>query len=215
MTKTVKIDFVSDIACPWCAIGLGGLTKALERLDGEVAADIHFQPFELNPDMPAGGTNHLDYIASKYGSTRQQVLANGKAMAERAAGVGVTMVRDEESRVYNTFDAHRLLHWAGLEGRQLALKQALFEVNFALGRDTGDTDVLVEAARAAGLDPDAAREVLTSGRYTDKVRAAEAHWRRAGITSVPAVIVNDKYLISGGQPPEAFEQALRNIAAEG
>jgi predicted DsbA family dithiol-disulfide isomerase len=214
MTKTLKIDFVSDVACPWCVIGLGGLTRALAKLDGEVAAEIHFQPFELNPDMPPGGANHLDYITSKYGSSRQQALANGQAIADRAAALDFTMVRNEDSRVYNTFDAHRLLHWAGLEGRQLTLKRALFEVNFTQGRDTGDHEVLVEAAKAAGLDPDKAREVLASGRYTDEVRAAQDHWRRAGITSVPAVIVNDKYLISGGQPPEAFEQALRNIAAE-
>jgi predicted DsbA family dithiol-disulfide isomerase len=214
MTKTLKIDFVSDVACPWCVIGLGGLTKALERLDGEVAADIHFQPFELNPDMPPGGANHLDYITSKYGSSREQALANGRAIAERAANLDFTMVRNEDSRVYNTFDAHRLLHWAGLKGGQLTLKRALFEVNFTQGRDTGDPEVLVQAAVAAGLDGDEAREVLASGRYADEVRAAEDHWRRAGISSVPAVIVNDKYLISGGQPPEAFEQALRNIAAE-
>jgi predicted DsbA family dithiol-disulfide isomerase len=214
MTKTLKIDFVSDVACPWCVIGLGGLTRALKALEGEVSADIHFQPFQLNPDMAKGGVNHLDYITRKYGSTREQALANGAAIAERAADLGFTMVRDETSRVYNTFDAHRLLHWAGTQGRQLTLKRALFETYFTAGRDTADPEVLVAAARAAGLDEAEAREVLSSGRYADEVRAAEAHWRRAGITSVPSVIVNDKYLISGGQPPEAFEQALRNIAAE-
>lgn len=214
MTKTLKIDFVSDVACPWCVIGLGGLTQALKTLEGEVAAEIHFQPFQLNPDMVKGGTNHLDYITKKYGSTREQALANGAAIAVRAADLGFTMNRDENSRVFNTFDAHRLLHWAGTKGRQLTLKRALFEVYFTANRDTSDPEVLVAAATAAGLDPDEAREVLTSGRYADEVRAAEEHWRRAGITSVPSVIVNDKYLISGGQPPEAFEQALRNIAAE-
>ena len=214
MTKTVKIDFVSDVSCPWCVIGLGGLTRALERLDGQVEADIHFQPFQLNPDMAAEGTNHLDYITKKYGSTREQALANGKAIADRAASLGFTMARDETSRVYNTFDAHRLLHWAEPQGKQLALKRALFEAYFTHGRNPGDPEVLVDLAGKVGLDPEAAREVLTSGRYAAEVREAEARWRAAGITSIPAVVVNDKYLISGGQPPEAFEQALRNIAAE-
>jgi predicted DsbA family dithiol-disulfide isomerase len=126
------------------------------------------------------------------------------------------MTMAEGSRIYNTFDAHRLLHWAGLEGhdRQRALKHALFAAYFTDGRNPGDAAVLVAAAAEAGLDPDAAREVIESGRYADEVRAEERHWQAEGISAVPAVIIDRKYLISGGQPPEAFERALRNIAAE-
>ncbi len=116
MTKTVKIDFVSDVSCPWCVIGLGGLEQALERVGDLVQADIHFQPFELNPNMPAGGQNIVEHITQKYGSTREQSAANREAIRNRAAEVGFKMTTNDQSRIYNTFDAHRLLHWAEVEG---------------------------------------------------------------------------------------------------
>jgi predicted DsbA family dithiol-disulfide isomerase len=216
MSKPIRIDFVSDVSCPWCIIGLGGLEEALSRLDGVVAADIHFQPFELNPDMAPEGENIVEHIGKKYGSTPEQSAMNRQMIKDRAASVGFTMATSDQSRIYNTFDAHRLLHWAETQGleRQAALKHALFEAYFTLGQNPGDTDVLVAAAQKAGLDGAAAREVLDSGRYADAVRAAEQKWRMAGISAVPAVVINQKYLISGGQPPEAFEEALRSIAAE-
>jgi predicted DsbA family dithiol-disulfide isomerase len=164
--------------------------------------------------MPPEGQNVVEHIAQKYGATREQSAATRQMIHARAAEVGFTMATNDQSRIYNTFHAHRLLHWAGLEGRQLALKHALFTSYFTQGRNPGDYDVLVEAAVAAGLDGARAREVLTSGLYAAVVRAAEEHWRRAGISAVPAVIVNDRYLISGGQPAAAFEQALRKILAE-
>ncbi len=214
MPKPLKIDFVSDIACPWCVIGLGGLETALQRLGESATAEIHFQPFELNPDMPAEGQNVVEHIAQKYGATPDQSAATRKMIHARAAEVGFRMATNDQSRIYNTFHAHRLLHWAGLEGRQLALKHALFTSYFTDGHNPGDFDVLVEAAVKAALDDAKAREVLTSGRYTAEVRSAEQHWRRAGVSSVPAVIVNDRYLISGGQPAATFEQALRDILAK-
>jgi predicted DsbA family dithiol-disulfide isomerase len=214
MPKPLKIDFVSDIACPWCVIGLGGLETALTRLGESAAADIHFQPFELNPNMPPEGQNVAEHIAQKYGASPEQSAATRKMIHDRAAEVGFKMATNEKSRIYNTFHAHRLLHWAGLEGRQLELKRALFTSYFTEGQNPGDFDVLVAAAVAAGLDGERAREVLDQGLYGAEVRAAEQHWLRAGINSVPAVIVNDRYLISGGQPAEAFEQALRNIMAK-
>ena len=214
MTTPIKIDFVSDVSCPWCVVGLGGLEQALDRLSDLVTADIHFQPFELNPDMPAAGENIVEHIGKKYGSTPAQSAANRAAIRERAATVGFEMKTDENSRIYNTFDAHRLLHWAGLVGHQAALKHALFKAQFTDVQAVGDADVLAAAAKSAGLDEAEAREVLASGRYAQEVREAEEKWRRAGINSVPAVIINDRYLISGGQPPEYFEQALRQIASE-
>ena len=214
MTKAMKIDFVSDVSCPWCVVGLGGLQEALAKVGDLVAADIHFQPFELNPDMPPEGENVDEHIAKKYGSTPAQSAASRDMIKARAAEVGFDMVMRDGRRIYNTFDAHRLLHWAGLEGRQTPLKHALFEAYFTDGKSPGDFNVLTAAAEKAGLDPFAAREVLTSGRYAEEVRAAENDWRAKGINSVPAVIINDKYLISGGQPAAAFEQALRQIATE-
>lgn len=214
MATPLKIDFVSDVSCPWCVIGLGGLETALERIGGDVDASITFQPFELNPAMPPEGQNIVEHIGQKYGSTPEQSAANRAMISERAAGLGFTMAMSDDSRIYNTFDAHRLLHWAETSGRQTALKKKLFETYFTDGQNPSDQDVLVTAAQAAGLDPVEAREVLTSGRFADEVRETEQLWQSRGISAVPPVVINDRYLISGGQPPEAFEKALRGIAAE-
>jgi len=215
--KTLKIDFVSDVVCPWCVVGLGGLTTALETLKGEgVAADITFQPFELNPQMAPEGENIVEHIGRKYGATPEQSAANRVMIRERAAEVGFDMRMGDDSRIWNTFDAHRLLHWAHetAPDKQEALKRALFTAHFTENRNLTDAGVLTQAAEAAGLDRAEAGEVLASGRYAQEVRAAEELWRARGITSVPAVVVEGKYLISGGQPAAAFEEALRKIAGE-
>ncbi|HEX7871459.1 MAG TPA: DsbA family oxidoreductase [Sphingobium sp.] len=214
MSRPLRIDFVSDISCPWCIIGLRGLEEALERSGDALTADIHFQPFELNPGIAPEGENIGEHLARKYGSTPDQLAANRAMIVERAASVGFTMAMSDDRRIYNTFDAHRLLHWAESSGRQQALKTALFEAYFTHGKSPADTDVLVAAAQKAGLDPVEARTVLDTGAFAEEVRAAQQLWRSRGISSVPAVVVEGRYLISGGQPPEAFEQALRQIAAE-
>lgn len=214
MARPMKIDFVSDVSCPWCIIGLRGLEEALERTGDIVDAEISFQPFELNPGMPPEGQNIVEHIAQKYGSTPEQSAANRERIRARAAAVGFTMVMSDQSRIYNTFDAHRLLHWAGQEGKQAELKHALFTAYFTEGRSPADHEVLVASAEKVGLDGAAAREVLASGRYTEEVRHAEQLWRSRGIDSVPAIVIDGRYLISGGQPPEAFEQALRQIASQ-
>ncbi|MDB5819029.1 MAG: oxidoreductase [Rhizobacter sp.] len=210
----MKIDFVSDVSCPWCVIGLKSLETALERLAPAIRAELHFQPFELNPKMPAGGQNIVEHIGEKYGSTPAQSQANRVAIRDRAAALGFEMRMGETSRIYNTFDAHRLLHWAELEGRQAALKQALFDAYFTDGRDPGDLETLVSVAGKVGLDEAKARAVLARGEFAEEVRERERFYTGQGIHSVPAVIINDRHLISGGQPPEVFEQALRQIAAE-
>jgi predicted DsbA family dithiol-disulfide isomerase len=214
MARLMKIDFVSDVSCPWCIIGLRGLEEALARTGDIVDADIRFQPFELNPDMPPEGQNIVEHIAQKYRSTPEQSAANREAIRSRAAAVGFTMAISDQSRIYNTFDAHRLLYWAEPEGRQAALKHTLFEAYFTEGKSPADHEVLVAVAEKAGLDGATAREVLASGRYAEEVRHAEQLWRSRGIDAVPAVVIDGRYLISGGQPPEAFEQALRQIAGQ-
>jgi predicted DsbA family dithiol-disulfide isomerase len=209
----VRIDFVSDVSCPWCAIGLASLQQALAKLEGEVAAEIHFQPFELNPQMVAEGEDSTEHLVRKYGSTAEQIDANREAIRTRGAALGFTFNMDRRSRVYNTFDAHRLLHWAELEGRHLALKQALLRAYFTDGEDVSAHDTLLRLAAEAGLDVDHARQILASDAYAEDVRAQEQFFQSRGIHSVPATIINGQHLISGGQPPEAFEQALRQIAA--
>ena len=214
MSAHFKIDFVSDISCPWCVIGLRSLEQALERIGDEATADLHFQPFELNPQMPVEGQDIGEHIAEKYGSTSDELVRNQEAIRARGAALGFAFNMDKRSRIYNTFDAHRLLHWAELEGRQHALKRALFTAYFTDGLNPGDRQVLVDVATHAGLDPVRAREILESGLYGDEVRAREQFYGQQGIQAVPSVIVNDKYLIQGGQPVEIFEEALRKIAAE-
>jgi predicted DsbA family dithiol-disulfide isomerase len=214
MPRPLRIDFVSDISCPWCIIGLRGLEIALERLGNTVEAEIHFQPFELNPAMAPEGENIVEHIGRKYGASPEQSAANRANIRERAASVGFTMAMNDETHIYNSFDAHRLLHWAEVEGQQAALKHALFDSYFTRGEDISNHDVLITAAVRTGLDADQARAILSSDRYATEVREAERLWQGRGIQSVPAIVVDNRYLISGGQPPESFEQALRQIAAE-
>ena len=212
MPQPLRIDFVSDIACPWCAIGLSSLRQALQRLGDTVDAEIVLHPFELNPQMGAEGEAIVDYLGKKYGRTPAQIAETQAMIRERGAGVGFTF--GERTRVYNTFDAHRLLHWAGLEGKQLPLKLALLRAYHADGKDPSNHEVLVEAAQAVGLDAAAARKVLDSDDYADAVRAEIQEYQRMGIQSVPSIIFNNRYLVTGGQPVEAFEQAIREVVAE-
>ena len=209
----MKIDFVSDVSCPWCAIGLTALETALERLGPEVPVTLHFQPFELNPQMAPEGEDTNEHIARKYGMPAEQVQKNREAIRERGAAVGFTFNMDKRNRIYNTFDAHRLLHWAGIEGKQQALKHILLRAYFTDGENVGDRDVLVRLAGEAGLSADRAREILSSDLYVDEVRAQEDFFIGNGINAVPAVIINERHLISGGQPVEVFERALRQLAA--
>ena len=213
MAKKLRIDFVSDVACPWCVVGLRSLKAALDKVGDEVEADIHFQPFELNPDMPPEGENTTEHVQKKYGSTAERSAAARNAIREAGANFGFDFNYNSESRIWNTFDAHRLLHWAGLEGKQLEMKEALFAANFTQQKSTSDHAVLVEAAKAAGLDPDRAREILASDEFIADVRAEQALWRNRGINAVPSVIFEGRWMVQGGQPPQIFEQAIRQIVA--
>jgi predicted DsbA family dithiol-disulfide isomerase len=178
-----------------------------------VSADIHFQPFELNPKMPPQGQDIGEHLAEKYGSTPAQTQANRDAIRARGEAVGFTFSMANRSRIYNTFDAHRLLHWAELEGVQKRLKELLFKAYFTDGQDPSSHDVLVRLAVEAGLDGARARQILATDEYAEDVRKREQFYLGQGINSVPAIIINDRHLISGGQPAEVFEQALRQIAS--
>ena len=214
MPIPMKIDFVSDVACPWCAIGLASLNQALMRSQDAVQATLHFQPFELNPDMAPGGEDIGEHLTRKYGSTPEQQAQIRETIRQRGADVGFVFNPQGRGRIYNTFNAHRLLHWAGLEGedRQLALKQALLQAYHGRAEAVEQDDVLLAAVAQVGLDVARAQAILAGDEYAGEVRAAERRWHHAGIHSVPAVIINDRHLISGGQPPEVFEQALRQLA---
>ena len=217
MAKPLKIDFVSDVSCPWCAIGLSALEQAIGRTGDEVRAELHFQPFELNPQMPAEGQDTTEHLTQKYGSTPAQQAAIRENIRQRGESVGFTFRLEGRNRIYNTFDAHRLLHWAEHEGggKQHALKKALLEAYFTHGENPGSHELLARVAGEVGLDAARAKEILAGDEFAKEVREREQYYLNAGIHSVPAVIINDRHLISGGQPVEVFEQALRRIAAAG
>jgi predicted DsbA family dithiol-disulfide isomerase len=211
----MRIDFVSDVACPWCAIGFSALERALENV-GTAAGNVelHLQPFELNPTMTEEGADAAEYLQSKYGLSAEQLAANRARIAERGAAEGFSF--GDRKHVWNTFNAHRLLFWAGVEcppGAQRALKRALLRAYHGEGRNPGAPDVLLDLAGQLGLPVERAREVLERGEFADEVRQAERFWQEIGIHSVPAIIIDRRHLISGGQPSAVFEQALRQIAA--
>lgn len=214
MKPTIKIDFISDIGCPWCAVGLGTLEQAIERLSDQAEFEIRFEPFELNPQMQLGGENAIEYLGKKYGISEQQVLANQVEIRKRAAAAGFHFHPDGRKKIYNTFNAHRLLYWAAQEhglASQLRLKKEFFNTYFCLAANFDDRNHLLDAVRRAGLDPDEASKVLESSLYTEEVRAKEAHFTNQGINAVPALILNNQYLLQGAQPLETMEASLKSL----
>ena len=211
----MKIDFISDIACPWCAVGLHSLEKAIANVGASIPVELHFEPFELNPAMPPEGEDATEHLSRKYGAPPEQLAKSRAALRERGAAVGFTF--GDRPRVWNTFDAHRLLYWAGLESadKQRALKHALLGAYHTNAENPGARDVLLSAADGVGLDVGRAGAILDSDDYADDVRERERFWQERGIHSVPAIVIDGRHLISGGQPSEVFEEALRQIAEAG
>ncbi len=210
MQKSIDIQFVSDVMCPWCVVGLGNLNKALSSLN-DVKVDLTFRPFELNPNMPQEGQNLGEHLAEKYGVTPVQSKQNREMIQARGKAVDFDFNFQEDSRMWNSFDAHRLLHWAEIEGCQEALKRALFKAHFTDNRNVSDHQVLIDIAGDIGLDQEVTKGILASDEFAEEVRQLEQLWQRSGITSVPTVIINNQYAISGGQPPEVFLQALEEV----
>lgn len=212
MSTPIRIDFVSDISCPWCAIGLQALEQALVRVGDAVSVELHFQPFELNPDMPVEGEDLVEHLARKYRISEADIARNREQIRQRGEALGVAFRREPGGRIYNTFDAHRLLHWAQLQGKQRALKHALLRAYLSDGKNPADHDILVAIAAEVGLDRQQARDILSSDRYAAEVREQQAFYTSRGIHAVPSVVLNQRQLIQGGQPVEVFEQALRELA---
>jgi predicted DsbA family dithiol-disulfide isomerase len=221
----MNIDFVSDVACPWCAVGLNALERALEKLGPEVSVSLRFQPFELNPSMPKEGADTIAYLTKKYGMAAADVARVQQTLQERGRDVGFAF--GARQRVWNTFNAHRLMYWAGTQGavagattdvqkarmtKQRALKHALLSAYHTEGSNVSAPEVLLAAAHAAELDEAGARHVIETEEHAVDVRSRVEEWREKGITAVPSVIINEKHLIQGGQPVEVFERALRELA---
>ena len=214
MKPTIKIDYVSDIACPWCAVGLGNLNQAIDQLSDQANFEVHFRPFELNPNMPKGGQDAIEHLTEKYGLTAEQVKTNQANIRAKALEAGFEFHPEGRKRVYNTFDAHRLLHWAGQEfglEKQAILKKELLNTYFCLAVNLDDQHNLLDAVTRSGLDQDRALEVLKNNEFAKEVRTEEATYTNAGINSVPAIILNDQYLMQGAQPPESFVNAFAQL----
>ncbi len=211
---TLQIDIVSDIACPWCAIGYARLEKAMAALGDEMDIQVAWHVFELNPDPTGDGEPILPALARKYGRSEDEMRANQAQMMQIAKDLGLNFEKLQERYTRNTFDGHRLVKWAGEHGKQTEMKMALFEAYFGRAENVTDPDVLAGCAAAVGLDTDEARAVLDSDRYADAVRKDEAQYQQAGVSAVPAYVINQKYLISGAQEPDTLTSALREIAAE-
>lgn len=211
MKEPLDIQFISDVMCPWCVVGLGNLNQALGQLNDTVDATVTFQPFELNPNMPAEGQNLTEHITEKYGISKAQSEQNRAMIQARGKELDFDFNFTDESRIRNSFDAHRLLHWAGLEGKQAELKAALFKAHFSHNQNINDYSTLAHLAASVNLDPAAAKGILENGHFAEEVREQEALWQQNGISSVPTVIINNKYAISGGQPADVFKNAIEEI----
>ncbi len=210
--RPLRLDIVSDVVCPWCYIGLANLEAALRELGDEVKTELFFHPLQLNPGLPPEGEAVADNIARKYGITPDQARSRGGGLRDAAAEAGVPMA-GRSDRIFDTFDAHRLLHWAREQGRQIALKHALFDAYFERARNISDHVVLAEAAAAAGLDRTAAERLLATGAFATEVHDDEIEWRSEGIASVPTMVIDREFVVSGAQPPDRIVRALRKLSA--
>lgn len=214
MKATIKIDYVSDVACPWCAVGLGNLNQAIEQLGDKANFELHFRPFELNPNMPKGGQDAIEHLTEKYGLSAEQVKINQANIRSKALEAGFTFHPEGRKRVYNTFDCHRLLHWVATEydqQKQAILKKELLNTYFCLAVNLDNQQNLLDAVSRAGLNVQRAQEILSSDEFSAEVKQAELAYTNAGIHSVPSIILNDQYLLQGAQPPEAFISAFEQL----
>ena len=205
----LRIDIVSDVMCPWCVIGYRQLAQALQAQ--KVDHEIHWHPFELNPNMPREGQDMREHLVEKYGITPEQSAANRANMQAQGDALGFAFNFADGFRMHNTFNTHQLLHWADTQGRKHDMKQALFAAHFTDARDLSDEAVLVEIAGETGLDRTEATAVLADQRYADEVRQEQTFWQQQGISGVPAVVFEGKHLVTGAQGMENYTSILNQL----
>ena len=207
----LRVDLVSDVVCPWCVIGYLQLSKALAQRAGQIELELHWHPFELNPDMPAQGQGLREHMAQKYGASSEQSRSARSRLEEIGDSLGFRFNYSEQTRMVNTFRAHQLLHWAGEKGCQTELQLSLFDAFFTQQQDVNDSGVLQACAVAVGLAFDEAAEVLESERYAGEVRAQQRHWLEEGIHAVPCFVVNRQHMVQGAQDAAAFGRMLDKL----
>lgn len=209
---SLRIDIVSDVMCPWCIIGYRQLVLALQATG--TAHEVHWHPFELNPDMPKEGQNLREHIVEKYGSTPEQSEQSRQQMTRLGVDLGFDFQFTDDTRMHNTFQAHQMLHWADQQGRKSDLKLALFGAHFTQGRDLSDAAVLAEVAGDIGLDPSEALAVLADQRFASEVRQEQNFWIQQGIRGVPAVVFDRQHLVTGAQGVDSYTRILRQLTEQ-
>lgn len=209
---TVKLDILSDPICPWCYIGKANLDKALSELDDHPFV-IEWHPFQLNPDMPAEGVDRRAYLEGKFGGKEGAVRAYAP-VAEHAEKAGLPLNLDKIARTPNTLNAHRLIHWAGVEGKQTEVVDALFQAYFVDGKDIGSVDVLTNIGTSVGFEADVLRNLLNSDNDLNDIRDRDMHSRKMGVSSVPTFIVANQHAVPGAQPPELWKQVIADILSQ-
>jgi len=208
--KPLRIDIVSDVVCPWCAIGYSQLAEALKQTN--TPHEIHWHPFELNPNTPHEGRNYREHIMEKYGTTAEDIQESRARMTAAGAEAGFDFQFTDEFRTYNTFNTHQLLYWADQQGRMHDLKQALFVAHFVDNKNVADSTVLADIAADIGLDRSEALAVLEDQRFAAAVEKEKQHWQQQGIQSVPSMVFNERHLISGAQGIENYKSILQQLA---
>ena len=214
MNKSVRVDFVSDVVCPWCAIGLGALEEAIRRVEGEISVELTFKPFELNPDMPAQGENAVNHIIEKYGASVQEIARNQVNLRTLGERVGFHFDMEKRTHFYNTFDAHRLLYWAQIKGKQRELKHALLKAYFTDGVNISELGALLDVAISVELPEEDTRRVLHSNEFAAEVRSLQGFYRSQGVHGVPTVVLNNKHRLTGSQSAAQYERVLREMALQ-
>jgi predicted DsbA family dithiol-disulfide isomerase len=209
MSNPLRIDIVSDVMCPWCIIGYRQLAQALDAVGTD--HEIHWHPFELNPEMPPEGQNTREHIMEKYGSTPEQSERSRQQMKALADDLGFDFQWTKDSRMHNTFNTHQLLHWADTQGRKHDLKLALFTAHFTDQRNLSDDSVLADIAAEIGLDRAEAAAVLDDQRFAKDVRSAERFWQQQGISGVPAMVFDRKHLVTGAQGVDNYTSILSQL----
>ncbi len=211
MQDSLTIEIVSDVSCPWCIIGYLSLQKALRILAEDIDLDVRWHAFELNPAMGKEGQNLVQHVVEKYGLTPDESATNRRMIVEKGAELDFNFNFGPQTKIYNTFDAHRLIHWSKRTGQQTVLKLALFEAYFSKGQDPSNHQDLLDVVEEVGLDRNEAEDILKTDRFKQEVRQEQEFYRQMGIEAVPTFIFNKKYAMTGGQPVEAFERAIADI----
>jgi predicted DsbA family dithiol-disulfide isomerase len=207
--QTIKLDIISDPICPWCYIAKANLDSALAEVPDHPFV-IEWHPFQLNPGMPREGMDRREYLEAKFGGKDGAVKAYAP-IVDHAKQAGLTINFDAMQRTPNTLDAHRLIHWAGIEGRQTAAVSALFKAYFVEGRDISDHEVLADIADGIGMDASVVMRLLASDSDSDSIQARDAHAREKGVTAVPTFIVDSKHAVPGAQPAELWVKVIGEI----